>query len=381
MKEKILFVDDEPNVLEGLQRILYNQTKVWDMTFANGSAEATELLAEEQYDAAVLDIKMPEKNGLELLADIKANSRTQDIEVVMLTGLQDRSLKRQAIEMGATDLLNKPVLKEDLVARLSSVLRMKAYRDELQAQNIVLEQQLLQAQKMELIGILASGVIHYLKGILSVIVMDSDYIAQFLTDNPEVRTSLESIKNAGQHAGKILRQIRKFSRQTKAPREMFNLSPVVDGSLDLLRFYIPEGITVEWDGSLTGRMVRADVNQMYQMIMNLCIHAAHAMESKGVLKITLSEAELDADSVLSGYKNQVRPGSYVRLEISDTGVGMDQAAIAQIFEPLSITNKDQEEIGLGLPVAQRIATSHSGLITIESVPGQGTAFVVYLPCA
>ncbi|MEE8392588.1 MAG: ATP-binding protein, partial [Anaerolineae bacterium] len=110
-------------------------------------------------------------------------------------------------------------------------------------------------------------------------------------------------------------------------------------------------------------------------------NAAHAMESKGVLKLTMSEAELDADSVLPGYKGEIRPGTYVMLEVSDTGAGMDQATIERIFEPLSIADRVPEDVGLGLPVVQRIVTNHGGLVTVESTPGKETTFLVYLPCA
>lgn len=156
---------------------------------------------------------------------------------------------------------------------------------------------------------------------------------------------------------------------------------MIDGCLELLRFYIPGGIVVKWDGPLTSRFIRADVNQMYQMLMNLCVNAAHAMENGGELKISLTETELDADSVPPGCEeDEICPGLYVRLEVSDTGAGIDQATLERIFEPLLIAKEFQEGIGLGLPVVQRIIKNHGGLITIESTSGEKTTFVVHLPC-
>lgn len=378
MKKKILFVDDVPRVLESLQGALRDQVDKWDMTFTTNPDYATELLAQKQYDAVVLDIKMPGKSGLEILAEIKDDARTQDTEVIMLTGLQDQSLKRQSLALGATDLLNKPIYKEDLTARLNSVLNMKSYRDELRAQNALLEQQLLQSQKMELIGILTSGVVHYLNGILSVIMMDSDF-ARSLTDNPEVQKNLEGIKETSQLARQLLKQISRFSRQDEAEYQRCSLGSVIDGCLELLRFYIPGWITINWDGAQTDRTVQADETKMYQMLMNLCINAALAMgEESGVLRISLTETELDTDTVPSAY--EIRPGPYVKLEVSDTAVRMEQTALERVFEPLSITAGIQKEIGLGLPVAQRIAKNHGGMITVESTPGKGNAFIVYLPC-
>lgn len=381
MKKRILFVDDEPKVLQGLQRALRSQTDMWDMFYVSDGAKAIELLNQGDYDAVVLDVKMPGRSGLELLAEIKTNSHTRDLEVIMLTGLQDQNLKRQAMDLGATDLLNKPVLKEDLVARLNSVLAMKAYRDELHARNAELERQLLQSQRMELIGILASGVVYYLNGILSVIVMDSEFVAQFLTDDAEVQKNLHEIKEAGQHARKILKQINRFSGPAQVTRELLELALVVNECLGLLRFHIPGGVTIEWDEPSTDCMVRADSTQMYQMVMNLCVNAAHAMEKKGVLKISLDEVELDVDSVPPDYKDRIHPIPYVRLKVSDTGGGMDPAALERIFEPLFAVQEIHAYPGLGLSVAQRIVEDHGGIIVVESVPEQGTTFLVYLPAA
>ncbi|MCP4543843.1 MAG: response regulator [Chloroflexi bacterium] len=381
MKKRILFIDDEPKVLQGLQRALRSQTDAWDMVYVADVAKAGELLNQDRYDAVVLDVKMPGKNGLEVLSEIKANSYTRDIEVIMLTGLQDQGLKRRAIDLGATDLLNKPVLKEDLVARLNSVLAMKAYRDELYARNEELEQQLLQSQRMELIGILASEVVYYLNGIISTIVMDSEFIAQFLTDDTEVQKNLHQIKDSGQHARKILKQINRFSGKVQVKRELFGLALVVDGCLELLRFHISGGIVVEWDEPVTECLVRADKTQMYQMVMNFCVNAVHAMEKGGVLTISLTEVELDPNSVPPADRKRVYPTPYVRLSVTDTGCGIDPDMLECIFEPLFTIQETQANPRLGLSVAQRIVEDHGGIITVESTPGQGTTFFVYLPVA
>jgi len=152
VKKRVLFVDDEPNVLSGLRRMLRDKAGEWEMAFAANADEADRLLAERPFDAAVLDVMMPGRSGLELLAEMKASPATRDVEVVILTGLQDRALKRRALDLGAADLLNKPVEKEDIIARLNSVLAMKSFREELQAKNAALEEELVRSQKMELVG-------------------------------------------------------------------------------------------------------------------------------------------------------------------------------------------------------------------------------------
>ncbi len=378
MKRQILFVDDEPKVLRGLQRILRDQTDVWDMTFASSASEATEQLAQNDYDVALLDVKMPGKNGLELLAGIKADARTRDMEVVMLTGLRDQSLKSQALDLGAADLLNKPVLKEDLVARLNNALRMKSYHEKLQAQNVVLEQQVILSQKMELVGVLAAGMAHDLNNILTLIVGYSEITAFLLPDDSKAREKLKQITRAGDRAGMIVQQILRFGKQTEAPRGRCTLGPVIDECLELLRPALPEGVDIEWEGPETDRLVQADATEMYQVLMNLCINAGHAMKHGGVLKISLIETELDADSIPPDHE-EMCPGSFLRLEVSDTGDGMDPATAEHIFEPLFTTRGSQGGTGLGLSVVQRIVKNYGGLVTVESSRGEGTSFFVYLP--
>jgi putative two-component system response regulator len=140
-KSQILFVDDERAVLDALRRMLRSYRDIWEITCADRPEAAWELLTENRFDAVVSDIKMPGMTGLELLERIRQTQQTKDLPVVMLTGLSTRELKRQALELGAADLLNKPVEPEDLVARLRSVLRLKSYQDELKRHKERLERE------------------------------------------------------------------------------------------------------------------------------------------------------------------------------------------------------------------------------------------------
>ncbi|MBI9088798.1 MAG: response regulator [Desulfobacterium sp.] len=126
---RILFVDDEPNILKGLSRMLRNQHGRWKMFFVQNVEDALEII---HFNA------VPGRDGFDLLSIIRNTERTHDVPVLMLTGLNDRCLKRKALDLGATDLLNKPADPEDLVARIKSMLRLKAYQNEIKAQNALL---------------------------------------------------------------------------------------------------------------------------------------------------------------------------------------------------------------------------------------------------
>ena len=139
-KENILFVDDEENFLQGLRLMLRGQRPHWNMTFVTSVDAACELIAENDYDAIVSDVRMPGKTGLDFLGILQSDERTADIPVIILTGNAEVDLKRTALDLGAADLLNKPVIAEDLLARLRSILRLRSYQMELKAQNEVLEE-------------------------------------------------------------------------------------------------------------------------------------------------------------------------------------------------------------------------------------------------
>jgi len=138
-KSTLLFVDDEPNFLNGLRRILHDLRDQWELHFVTSADEAVAFVREHDTDVVVSDVNMPGKNGFDLLKTMKSDEATRDIPFLMLTGSAELNHKRLALELGATDLLNKPVVREDLQARLVNALRLKSFHDDLKQQNATLE--------------------------------------------------------------------------------------------------------------------------------------------------------------------------------------------------------------------------------------------------
>lgn len=141
---RVLIVDDEPIVLDGLRRALHGEQESWELAFANSADQALSELALAEADVVVADVHMPGKDGFALLAELRRCERTQDLPVIILTGVHEPDLKRRALDLGATDLLTKPVDAEDLIARLRSALRLKSYQDSLKMQNELLERRVEQ---------------------------------------------------------------------------------------------------------------------------------------------------------------------------------------------------------------------------------------------
>ena len=139
MRQHVLFVDDDPNFLDGLRRILHGHRGRWEMTFVTSVDDALACVETKAIDAIVSDVMLPGKNGFDLLRAISASPSSRHVPVIMMTGVGQRNLKRRALDEGATDLLSKPIDADDLTARIRNVLRLKTYQDEINAQNETLE--------------------------------------------------------------------------------------------------------------------------------------------------------------------------------------------------------------------------------------------------
>jgi len=388
-RPRIVFVDDEPDVLSGLERCLHAYADEWIMAFVDSATKAMEMLEAAPYDVAVVDVNMPSGSGLDLLATIKSAPRTKDIEVVILTGLGDRDLKRRSLDLGATDLLAKPVMTEDLVARLRSAVRARMYRKQLQAQQARLEMELVHSQRMEVVGVLAAGLAHDLRSMLAVILGYSELTERMLPDDTAAHRNVEQIHTAGRRAKDLVAQIIRLARGERAGRELCDVGAVVNECLDLLRPVMPTTVDVAWEHPVACGRVAVEPTQLFQVVMNLCLNASQAMPHGGVLTVSVSECEqgpdaLDPDAPGTAVSEEdavARPGRFVRLRVHDTGIGMDAPTRARIFEPLFSTRQNQGGSGLGLAVVKRIVTQWEGAIRVTSSLGAGTTFDVYLPLA
>ena len=288
--------------------------------------------------------------------------------------------KRKALDLGAYDFLNKPVVREEMIARLQGALRLKAYRAELEKKSLILEKQLIQSQKMEVVGLLAAGVAHDLNNILTMITGYADLAARkfSLETDTGIVEMIKKIGAVSTRAGRITQQILKVSRQTAVSAGSCAISAILEECIETLKMAMTPGVRIEFENQTTDGYIEADSSQMYQVFMNLFINGVQAMGDTGVLTVRLSEGE--TGSFFPGATNPVTPGRMVKVEVSDTGPGMDETTKQRIFDPF-FTTKESKGTGLGLSVTQRIVINHGGSITVESSPGKGSTFAVYVPVA
>jgi PAS domain S-box-containing protein len=242
----------------------------------------------------------------------------------------------------------------------------------------LLEQQLNQAQKMEAIGRLAGGIAHDFNNLLTVILGSAELL---LLDSPDDHTSrqdAEQIRQAAKRAAALTHQLLAFSRQQVLEPRLLDLNMVVTNMGQLLSRLIGEDIDLVMQLAPDLGYVQADAGQLEQVIMNLALNARDAMPSGGTLTIETTNVAFHDQYVREHIG--VQCGAYVMLMISDTGVGMDAATRAHIFEPFYTTKALGKGTGLGLATVHGIITLSGGHIWVYSEPGYGTIFKIYLPC-
>lgn len=246
------------------------------------------------------------------------------------------------------------------------------------SERIQFEEQIRQSQKMEAIGTLAGGIAHDFNNILAAIIGFTEMSVQKLEEHNPLKRNLEQVLKSSYRARDLVKQILTFSRKNLEERKPMEVSPIIREALKMLRASIPATIDIQVNIDNHAGMINADPTQMHQILMNLCTNAAHAMRDKGgVLDISLCQVFLDTRNV-SLYQG-LEPGAYLQLTVRDTGAVIDPAIMSRIFEPFFTTKEVGQGSGMGLAVVHGIVKSHGGAITVDSKPGEGTAFHIVLP--
>jgi PAS domain S-box-containing protein len=239
------------------------------------------------------------------------------------------------------------------------------------------EEQLRQAQKMEAVGQLAGGIAHDFNNLLTAILSYCELLLEEVRQGDPIRGDVEQIREAGQRAAGLTRQLLAFSRRQVLQPKVLSLNTVAESTEGMLRRLIGADIVLEIRGEPGLWYVLADPGQIEQVLVNLVVNARDAMPHGGQITIVTENRELKADT--PGRPNGVRPGSYVALQVSDTGVGIDPAIHARIFEPFYTTKEPGKGTGLGLSTVYGIVQQSGGHVSVESVAGKGATFTILLP--
>jgi len=366
----ILHLEDDPNDAALIRSALETGSIACTIIRVDNRDDFAAVLERGGIDLILSDFKLPAFDGATAMKI--ARTGHPDVPFILVSGTLGEERAIDSLKNGAADY----VLKNNLVRLVPAVRRAiqeVARRSELRR----LELQFIEAQKMEVIGHLASGVAHDFNNILGVIIGYSDLLMPELASGSLSHKCAEEIRQAAERAAALTRQLLLFSRKQAVQPIVLDLNDVVGGMDKMLHRLIDENIELAIVHGKEGGRIKADSGLISQLLMNLVVNARDAMPNGGKLNIETANVTLDENDART--HKGAAPGDYVMLAITDTGSGMTDEVKAHLFEAFFTTKPKGKGTGLGLATCQAIVKQCGGCIDVQSEPGRGTAFKIYLP--
>jgi signal transduction histidine kinase len=396
-RASILLADDNADMRDYVRRLL---GVYYDVRVAEDGEAALRDAREHRPDLVLSDVMMPRLDGFGLLAALRGDEQLRELPVIMLSARAGDEARVEGLDAGADDYLVKPFAASELLARVRSNLKLARLRSETAEQlrqiNDSLEQRvaeeitermrteeaLRQAQKMEAIGQLTGGVAHDFNNLLTAICGGAETLQRLLPDQlgghaDRIRRAVRLIEEGSQRAAVLTQRLLAFGRrQTLDPRPL-DANKLVAGMSELLRRTLGEAVAIET--VLAGGLWRtmADPNHLESALLNLAVNGRDAMPDGGKLTIETANSYLDEEYALR--HQEVVPGQYVMIAVSDTGTGMSKDIMERVFEPFFTTKSIGQGTGLGLSQVYGFIKQSNGHIKIYSELEQGTVVKLYLP--
>jgi len=387
----ILIVDDvKPNRLVVKSYLANND---YDFLLADGGRQALDLLEHEDVDLILLDIMMPDIDGIEVLKQIRVNERLRHIPVIMVTAMGAEDALPECLELGASDYVTKPINSPILKARVHTQLSRKQAMDEVQQSRLHLThmveektrelnqtmRKLYQAQKLEAIGTLAGGIAHDFNNVLSNITGNLFLLKQHAGDDDYINRRIGILDGVCMQAGEHIRQLLCFARKESVAMGAVDMAACAQAGCDMASMAIPGGIDLTFihpDGKIIGHW---NDTQLQQVLLNLITNASHAVEDVESPTIRVELSLFQNNQTFRGAHPDMQDECYAGLSVRDNGCGIAADDQEKIFEPFFTTKEQGKGTGLGLSMAFGSVNNAGGVIEVNSEPGNGTQFTMYLP--
>lgn len=366
---RVLFIEDSEDDATLQVRLL--RQAGYDVEYSRvQSAEELKTALKRTWDIVISDYSMPHFSGTEALKVVR--EKGVDVPFIFVSGTIGEDAAVAALKVGAQDYLMKTNL-----GRLIPSVQRELRESEERRQRIRLEEQVHQLQRFEAIGRLAGGVAHDFNNVIGAIMGWAEIGANAAYPGGDLQDKFLKIRAQADRASGLTRQLLAFARRQTLQPSNTNLNELAKESISLLRNVIGERIEIQLQLAEDLNVIWADPGQVEQVLMNLSLNARDAMPNGGRLVVETKNVSVGDDYQRS--HPYAVPGDYVLLRVLDTGIGMDADTLTHIFEPFFTTKEIGRGTGLGLATVYGIVKQHRGFIDVDSTPGQGTAFRVYLP--
>jgi two-component system, cell cycle sensor histidine kinase and response regulator CckA len=400
----ILLVEDNAAEARFLQEILKGAAR-FRLAHAKRLSEAIDRLQAHAFHVILLDLTLPDSSGLESL-DLLIQ-QTPGLPIVVLTNTNDEELAVESVRRGAQDyLVKRQVNLEILVRSVRYAIERKQTAEALREANETLERrvqertaelaiandllrqeiaekekleaQFLQAQRLESLGTLASGIAHDLNNILTPILSVAQLLPLKLPSlEGNTQEMLRVLETSARRGSDLIKQILSFARGMGGQRIPLQVNHLLMEVRKIIQQTLPKSIAIQLDIEPSLGMILGDVTQLHQVLMNLCVNARDAMPDGGTLTIATQNVILDPATVRA--HGGVEAEQHVMITVSDTGVGISPEILHRIFDPFFTTKEIGKGTGLGLSAVLGIIKSHGGFVAVESEVNSGSQFKIYLP--
>ena len=407
-KVNILLVDDSHAKLLSHEVVL---AEIGEKLFKASSArEAFECLLKNEVALILIDVCLPDLDGVELAAMIREHPRFQRTAIIFVSAVMNAHLDQlRGYQLGAVDYVPVPVVPELLRAKVKVFIDLFRKTRQLERFNAELEQrvlertaalrrfneeleqrieertrereialaQLFEAQKMDTIGRLTGGVAHDFNNLLMAVLGSLALLEKRLPEDQQCRRLLQNAVQGAQRGAALTQRLLAFSRRQELKPESVDLAALVSGMEELLKRALGLGIELKCEFPSALPPVLADANQLELALLNIALNARDAMPNGGRLTIGAAPETVSGPAG----ENKLQPGDYLRIRISDTGSGMDEVTLAKATDPFFTTKGPGKGTGLGLSMVHGLAAQSGGLLRIDSAPNRGTTVELWLPRA
>ena len=374
---QVLYIEDQQSQRD-LVTAMFKQRNLEVDAFDNAE-DAWRAFLKKRYHLVVTDIVLAGSvSGVFLINKIRRLDGTKgDTPILAVTAFDDNSRRISLYHMGITDYVTKPIIEEELIARVRNLIaNQKALEREIEfRERMNSEDMIRRSMKMEAMGKLTGGIAHDYNNMLGVIMGYTDLLTRKLGDNPKLQRYVSQISRASANGAKLTRKLLSFTKKESTEEETLNINTVITDTEPMLEKILTSAVRLELTLDEELWNVHLDANDLENALLNMAINAKHAMSDKGSLTlITMNKVLSPAVADKLGLES----GEYVRLSILDNGSGMDKDTQSRIFDPFYSTKGDGGT-GLGLSQVYGFTQRSHGTISVESKPGKGTLFNLYFP--